>query len=196
MIVMTAFAARRHFDPLFAGTTIPDMTPDEFTLALNYKVSMGKSQEAPGYAPFCKHLFVENFTEAEMGVAPITDTTRPLLKVGYKARRPGELPVLETWFDREEIRCRLLMADCPWLDVVLYSRDQLALEDVELPEGAEWGIVAILSAPTPEEAPMKPITMMRNALGKDQGGSGVPLDADAYARAVAYWSNRATVEGV
>jgi hypothetical protein len=27
-----------------------------------------------------------------------------------------------------------------------------------------------------KETPMEPITMMRNALGKTEGGSGVPLD--------------------
>lgn len=29
---------------------------------------------------------------------------------------------------------------------------------------------------------MQPITMLRNALGREEGGSGVPLDRDAYAR--------------
>lgn len=189
MIAMTAFAAGRHFDPTFAGTKITDLTSDEFTLALNNKVAMSKTQDAPGYAPFCKHLFVENFTVAQSGVAPISEENRHLLKVGYKARRPEELPVLESWFDSADVE----PDDAGWLDIVLYSRAQLAEEGVELPEGAEWGIVAILSATGPEEAPMKPITMMRNALGKDQGGSGAPLDRDAYERAVAYWSEWATL---
>jgi hypothetical protein len=35
---------------------------------------------------------------------------------------------------------------------------------------------------------MAPITMMRNALGVEQGGSGVSLDPDAYRRSVAFWS--------
>ena len=33
-----------------------------------------------------------------------------------------------------------------------------------------------------------PITMLRNALGVEEGGSGVPVDRDAYARSVAFWS--------
>jgi hypothetical protein len=40
---------------------------------------------------------------------------------------------------------------------------------------------------------MQPITMMRNALGREQGGSGVPLDSDAYAKSVEFWSNHAIV---
>lgn len=37
----------------------------------------------------------------------------------------------------------------------------------------------------PYETPMQPITMMRNALGREEGGSGVPVDRDAYAKWVA-----------
>ena len=35
------------------------------------------------------------------------------------------------------------------------------------------------------------ITLMRNALGVAQGGSGVPLDPDAYRRSVAFWQQHA-----
>jgi hypothetical protein len=187
MIAMTDFAAGRHFDPTFAGTKIGSHTPEAFTEALNTRVD--GVVEAPGYAPFCKHLFVRNFTDAVSGVVRITDENRAKLKVGYKARRPEELPVLESWFDAADVE----RGEAGWLDLVLYSRAQLAEEGIELPEGAEWGIVAILSATSPEEAPMKPITMMRNALGKEHGGSGAPLDPEAYERAVAYWSEWATV---
>lgn len=189
MIAMTAFAAGRHFDPEFAGTKITDTSAGTFTEHLNSLVEQGLTSEAPGYAPFCKHLFVPNFTDALSGVARITDENRHLLKSGYKARRPEELPVMERWFDAADVE----RGEAEWLDIVLYSREQLEAEGIELPEGAEWGIVAILSAPTPEEAPMKPITMMRNALGKEEGGSGAPLDRDAYEAAVAYWSEWATV---
>jgi len=43
------------------------------------------------------------------------------------------------------------------------------------------------------ETPMQPITMMRNALGKEEGGSGVPLDRKKYLESVAYWKDRAPV---
>ncbi len=43
----------------------------------------------------------------------------------------------------------------------------------------------------PAEIPMAPITMMRNALGVAEGGSGVALDPDAYRRSVAFWSANA-----
>jgi hypothetical protein len=38
---------------------------------------------------------------------------------------------------------------------------------------------------------MAPITMMRNALGVAEGGSGVALDRDAYLRSVEFWENNA-----
>ena len=40
---------------------------------------------------------------------------------------------------------------------------------------------------------MQPITMMRNALGREEGGSGVALSRDAYAASVAYWQGHAAI---
>jgi hypothetical protein len=44
------------------------------------------------------------------------------------------------------------------------------------------------------ELPMQPITVMRNALGEDQGGSGVAMDPEAYKESVAYWSTHAPIQ--
>ena len=41
--------------------------------------------------------------------------------------------------------------------------------------------------------PMAPITIMRNSLGRAEGGSGVPLDAAAYEASVAYWEKHAAI---
>lgn len=40
---------------------------------------------------------------------------------------------------------------------------------------------------------MQPITMMRNALGREEGGSGVALDKAAYEAACAYWQTHAPI---
>jgi hypothetical protein len=45
-----------------------------------------------------------------------------------------------------------------------------------------------------KEEPMKPITLMRNAHGIEEGGSGVPIDREKYLQAVEFWSNNATVK--
>ena len=36
--------------------------------------------------------------------------------------------------------------------------------------------------------------MMRNSLGKEEGGSGVAVDRAAYAAAVAYWDAHAAIQ--
>jgi hypothetical protein len=41
---------------------------------------------------------------------------------------------------------------------------------------------------------MQPITMMRNALGRDQGGSGVALDQQQYEAAASYWDAHAAIQ--
>lgn len=57
------------------------------------------------------------------------------------------------------------------------------LQDKEaLPQDVPWGIIGIKGQDEDYETPMAPITMLRNALGREEGGSGVPVDKDAYAR--------------
>ncbi|HNR91078.1 MAG: DUF3228 family protein [Luteimonas sp.] len=179
-IVLTPFALARLFPREPRRNTIQDCTPAEFERRLN--------DEAPhkvldGYAPFCKLHVHRNWTSTRCLTVPITEVNRPLLRSAYEARTKDELPVLVRWFEGVEAP----IAD--WLVVILYSREQLAKEGA--PIEADWGIVGCLYTAEPEEIPMAPITMMRNALGVDEGGSGVPLDREAYHRSVAYWENHA-----
>ena len=58
----------------------------------------------------------------------------------------------------------------------------------------DWGIVSIKAQDQDSEIPMEPITAMRNALGKDQGGSGVALDRDYYLSSVEFWNVHALVK--
>ena len=62
------------------------------------------------------------------------------------------------------------------------------------PLDAEWGVVAILAQMTNFEEPMKPETMIRNSMDIKYGGSGVPLDEEAYKRSVEFWTEYATVK--
>lgn len=45
----------------------------------------------------------------------------------------------------------------------------------------------------PFETPMQPITMMRNSLGREEGGSGVSLDREAYEASTSYWQTHAAI---
>lgn len=151
--------------------------------------------EAPlvaGYAPFCKHLFLENPSPTRAAFAAVTAENRHLLKSGYKARRESELAVLERWFEGFEA------PRAAFLDVILYSHGQLVAEAAEGPEpedvpDCDWGIVSIIGTLEPSEPPMPPITQLRNALGRAEGGSGVAIDRVAYLRAVDFWERHASV---
>ena len=52
---------------------------------------------------------------------------------------------------------------------------------------APWGIISVKGQLCDYELPMQPITVMRNALGKEHGGSGVPLDFAKYTESVDFW---------
>lgn len=190
-IAITKFAGR-HFSATFKGTKILGLTAEELVDLANRAVSEG-AVLADGYAPFCKHLFLENPSPTKAGVAKITSENQHLLRSGYESRRPEELPVLQCWFEGLEA------PRAEYLDLILYSREQLMAEDEGKPEterdvpDAQWGIVAINAELQSAESPMPPVTAMRNALGKDEGGSGVKLDRDAYAKSVEFWSSHAVI---
>jgi hypothetical protein len=149
------------------------------------------------YAPFCKHVFVPNFTEAVVGHVAITEENVGVLESGYERRRPEELPVLTRWFPSSRVVCH----KAKMLDVILYHRDQVEKEREaigehgdDIPEGGVWGIVAVKAQDEPFELPMSPITMMRNALGVEEGGSGVPLERDVYEKSASFWETHAIVQ--
>ena len=58
----------------------------------------------------------------------------------------------------------------------------------------QWAIVSIKPQSECVEVAMLPITMMRNALGVSEGGSGVPLDRAKYQQSVEFWSKHANVQ--
>lgn len=181
-IAMTKFAAERHFDPNFSGTFIPKMTPEKFIEDLSRQSCIMK----PGYAPFCKLMFVGNWTKAKTGTMRITEHNKRFLKSGYKARREGELPVLTRWFEGINV------PTANFLCIVLYDKEQLDKEGSEVID-ADYGIVSILAQSISTEQPMSPITIMRNALGIEEGGSGVPLDREKYLESVEFWDKNAIV---
>ena len=192
-IALTNFALRNWDPERSSSTRMEGISPDDLVTQCDRAVAAG-AQLVPGYAPFCTHLFLENASPTRCGFAAITDHNRHLLQSGYRARRDGELAVLERWFEG---------LDAPvaaYLDVILYSHDQLVVEAAAFPEeepdvpDCDWGIVSIIGTLTPTEPPMPPITQLRNALGPDQGGSGAPIDTAKYAAAAAFWDQHAAVK--
>lgn len=188
-IALTDFARPRLFPREPRRNTIQDITADAFERHLN---EVAPRRVLDGYAPFCKLHVHRNWTSTKCLSVPITEHNRHLLHSDYEARTKDELPVLVRWFEGLEPPV------AEYLIVILYDRDQLAREGTTR-EGtrieADWGVVGCMYTAEPEETPMAPVTMMRNALGVDEGGSGVPLDRDAYARSVAFWRTHANWRG-
>ena len=58
----------------------------------------------------------------------------------------------------------------------------------------EYGIISIKPQDVDHETPMQPITAMRNALGKAEGGSGVPIDPIKYRESVEFWKKHAILK--
>ena len=112
-------------------------------------------------------------------------------------------------------------APATWLDVILYSRQQIQKENAAMQNNKpttsstptpnlppisphlstastaaewQWGIVSVKPQTDSSEIAMLPITMMRNALGVEEGGSGVPLDRAKYLQSVEFWSKHANVQ--
>lgn len=179
-IVLTPFARARLFPRETRANTIQDITPEAFEQRLNASAPF---KVLDGYAPFCKLHVHRNWTSTRCLTTPITEANRHLLRSGYEARTKAELPVLARWFEG------VVPPVANWLIPILYSHEQLAKEGE--PIDADWGVVGCLYTMEPEEIPMAPITMLRNALGVDEGGSGVPLDRGAYRRSVVFWEGHA-----
>jgi hypothetical protein len=175
-IVLTDFARPRLFPTEPRRNTIQDCTAEQFVQRLNAETPVAVLD---GYAPFCKLHVHRNWTSTRCMTIPIDDGNRHRLRSAYEARNSSELPVLVRWFEGVEPPV------AEYLLVILYDRAQMAKEGT--PIDADWGIVGCLYTMTPEETPMTPITMMRNALGVEEGGSGVPIDREAYRRSVAFW---------
>lgn len=183
-IILTEFARSRLFPRTSRRNTIQDCMAEDFQKHLNDEPSF---KVLDGYAPFCKLHVHRNWTSTRSIALPITEENRSSLRSAYEARSSDELPVLVRWFEG---------VDAPvanYLIAILYNREQLAKEGTEINQ--DWGVVGCLYTMEPEEIPMAPITMMRNALGVEQGGSGVPLDHEAYRRSAAFWDAHANWRG-
>ena len=179
-IALTDFARVRLFPREPRPNTIQDISAEAFERHLNEHPPL---RDLPGYAPFCRlHVHV-NWTSTRCLTVPVTDANRPLLRSGYEGRQRSELPVLVRWFEGVDVPV------ASYLIPILYSRDQLLAEGSQI--DADWGVMGCLYTSEPAEIPMAPITMMRNALGVAEGGSGVALNPDAYRRSVAFWSANA-----
>lgn len=179
-IVLTRFAKGRLFPKDGRRNAITGTDAAGFEAYLN---NNEPEQILDGYAPFCKLHVHRNWTSTKCAAVAITDENRHLLRSAYEARNKRELPVLVRWFEDFE------PPQAEYLIAILYDREQMEKEGDKIK--ADWGVVGCLATMSPEPTPLNPITIMRNALGVDEGGSGVPIDRAEYQRAVEFWDAHA-----
>ena len=143
-----------------------------------------------GYADFCKLLFIPNNTEAKPFYIKREPFVYPYIRTEYNARTKDELPVLIEY------------AKIPWevekakyLMVILYNKEQLEKEaNSKIDKNFEYGVVGIRPVNEMIEPPLPPITIMRNSLGVEYGGSGVKIDEKEYLKSVQFWSKNVMVK--
>lgn len=123
-IVLDPFCFKQ-FDPA-AGSLFINYDRAEFTEKVNNHYLQVKDQGGlhDGYAPFCKHLFIENFTDAISAYTKITKENEGFMKSAYEARRENELPVLNRWIDRKlyEEHLGSTIPKAKYFDIILYSK--------------------------------------------------------------------------
>lgn len=189
------FALRQFTDPNYLGTKI-SYDPSAFADKINEYFDSGSYALIEGYAPFCKHLFVPNFIgETKCDYVLITAENKHLIETDYVSRTASELPVLSRWIDKTKVEA----INATYLDVILYSREQIIQENLAMGEtppddDSPWGIICVKGQTCNYELPMQPITMLRNALGKEEGGSGVPLEHSKYIESVNFWKQHCSIK--
>ena len=137
-----------------------------------------------GYAPFCKHVFVPNFVQRKGEQRPDHGGERAPPVEEWVQRAVGggigHLDALVSGVGRGGAGGEL---GCDFI----FSARRLVLEHAAVHEqgggppllNAPWGIISIKAQNEDYETPMQPITMMRNALGREEGGSSPrPLERD------------------
>lgn len=144
---------------------------------------------------YSKHIFVPNFCDADCVYVEITDENKDFIQTSYNARKAEELPVLLRYISRDRLAAPV---KATFLDIILYSREQITKENEAMGmtppnTDAPWGIISVKGQLCNYETPMQPITMMRNALGREHGGSGVPLDREKYLESVEFWTKHVSI---
>lgn len=190
----------RQFSPTFSGTKI--YQEDKIRLLDEANKNLIDNNLLESDSEFCKYLVLPNDTSLEghfnikCAVRPITLELYPYIRTDYVQRTPTELPILSRFV---QLPPGFKNQYANYIVFVLYSREQLLKEfkdegEFYFNDSVEWGIVSIMGTIKPYPDPMLPVTIMRNALGIEEGGNGEKLDKNAYAKSVEFWKNNILVK--
>jgi hypothetical protein len=189
----------RQFSPSFSGTKIPLDAKEELLMNANDALHYVTNHGAEDYLlldsewDFCKYLVIPNDFNVKCAVREITLDIYPYIRTDYSQRTPDELAVLTRFV---QLPPGFKSQTAEYIVFVLYSKEQLEKEfkpkletDVfYFDDSVEWGVVAIMGTLEPKPDPLIPITIMRNALGVDEGGNGEKLNKEVYNESVEFWS--------
>lgn len=188
----------RQFSPSFAGTKVKEEQKEELLEVANgvYNWCLEET-DAPGKIldsawDFCKYFVIPNDFEVKCAVREITLDLYPYIRTDYVSRTPDELPILTRFV---QLPPGFPNKEANYIVFVLYSREQLLKEFKPKEEGqefyfddsVEWGVVSIMGTMEPKPDPLVPVTIMRNALGIEEGGNGETLDKETYLESVEFW---------
>ncbi|WDE96111.1 DUF3228 family protein [Lentisphaera profundi] len=183
-IEMCEFTKRQYKSDFYGTRVNESMVGKMIFLAKNpYEI-------IPGYADFCCIAVLKNRDESGNYIFPdlesltieraLAEEIGAKLHCAYETRNDKEVAVLVDWVSG------IPAGKAEWIHLILYSKEQMEKEGDKV--DADWAIVSINGAATKEVEPMRPITAMRNALGVEEGGSGVTIDRRAYQESVDFWS--------
>lgn len=190
----------RQFSPGFSGTKVDLEIKQELLYVINDTYGLGDiGQLLDSEWNFCKYIVIKNDFGIKCAVREITLDIYPYIRTDYVSRTPEELPIL-TRFAQLPPGFKGQVAN--YVVFVLYSREQLDKEFKPKEEGqefyfddsVEWGIVSIMGTVLPYPDPLVPITIMRNALGVEEGGNGETLNKKIYNESVEFWSKHILVK--
>ena len=159
-------------------------------------------ESGPQNMPFCKYLNIKNRWNILPGTIQLTPEIERYVKTSYNSRSENELPVLSRWV---ELPHSFYIPLANRLIFILYSKEQLRLEaektgkdlkefDELYTDTIEYGAIAAFAVSGNSIDPMVPITMMRNALGCEEGGNGVPLNRDLYMQSIEFWDKNILIK--
>ncbi len=183
----------RQFSPGFSGTKVDLEIKDQLLERINDFYKIGKNTMLDSEWDFCKYLVIENTFDVKCAVREITLDIYPYIRTDYVQRTPDELAILSRF---AQLPPGFKSQKANYVVLVLYSREQLEKEfkpkedgqEFYFDDSVEWGIVSIMGTMEPKPDPLVPITIMRNALGIEEGGNGETLNRDSYNESVEFWS--------
>lgn len=181
----------RQFSQNFSGTKVEPEAKEALLIEINKAFEFSELQSSEW--DFCKYLAIPNTFGVKCATREITLDIYPYIRTDYVQRTPDELPVLTRF---AQLPPGFKQQQSEHIVLVLYSRAQLESEfkpkddgqEFYFDDSVEWGIVSIMGTMEPRPDPLVPITIMRNALGVEEGGNGERISRASYSDSVEFWS--------